>query len=64
MAARRTGGHRAYPRSRGGIIDEEGDPVELAGLSPLARGNRKVLDMVVSSQGPIPARAGESSWSY
>ena len=53
---------RAYPRSRGATLFA---PVGLevpAGLSPLARGNRRLHIVRSSGVGPIPARAGQPWW--
>ena len=50
---------RAYPRSRGGTIDEAMPFPVAKGLSPLARGNRAGVIVDNVSRGPIPARAGE-----
>ena len=51
----------AYPRSRGGtkhgLLVRKG----ILGLSPLARGNRRIWIRCGGSSGPIPARAGEPS---
>jgi len=51
----------AYPRSRGATALQADHVAIVAGLSPLARGNRfqRVLPMMLS--GPIPARAGQPS---
>ena len=54
-------GARAYPRSRGGTTSISTGIAALAGLSPLARGNRRLGDCRPYPQGPIPARAGEPS---
>jgi len=49
----------AYPRSRGGTWPARRAPERSRGLSPLARGNRRLLQKVGHAEGPIPARAGE-----
>ncbi len=50
---------RAYPRSRGGtaVLRVGGSPDQ--GLSPLARGNRRLCSGARRPARPIPARAGE-----
>ena len=50
---------RAYPRSRGGTANLPRVFDLLAGLSPLARGNRRNEVVACPGVGPIPARAGE-----
>ena len=50
---------RAYPRSRGGTPLLTGVNFGARGLSPLARGNLKRIDLAGYNRGPIPARAGE-----
>ena len=50
---------RAYPRSRGATDLRAKFPVARLGLSPLARGNPKLLVYLASPLGPIPARAGQ-----
>ena len=56
-------GHRspagAYPRSRGGTINDTRWLGPHLGLSPLARGNHPSTGCQLRSAGPIPARAGE-----
>ena len=49
----------AYPRSRGGTVKGKEQGSVVAGLSPLARGNRVDLLDEITGQRPIPARAGE-----
>ncbi len=49
----------AYPRSRGGTSPTLSAASAVLGLSPLARGNPMVSDVVDVALGPIPARAGE-----
>ena len=50
---------RAYPRSRGATSAAAASANAGTGLSPLARGNHKLLADVEASWGPIPARAGQ-----
>ena len=52
-------GRRAYPRSRGGTVIADWTVSCAAGLSPLARGNRRHPEALALQLGPIPARAGE-----
>ncbi len=49
----------AYPRSRGATVVLEVWIDRNVGLSPLARGNRKYREIAMTSEGPIPARAGQ-----
>ncbi len=49
----------AYPRSRGATVFFAPRVSHPPGLSPLARGNRWLTLSPASSQGPIPARAGQ-----
>jgi hypothetical protein len=56
LDAKRAG---AYPRSRGGTSATDSSTNLQWGLSPLARGNRRAQPLPYTSQGPIPARAGE-----
>ncbi len=49
----------AYPRSRGETRPDARAPLELVGLSPLARGNPQQPGAHRSGWGPIPARAGK-----
>ena len=49
----------AYPRSRGGTLEESARIGALRGLSPLARGNPGHHRAELIYAGPIPARAGE-----
>ena len=55
----RTTAARDYPRSCGGTPRGAASPEEVAGLSPLVRGNRRVARRAVRGPGTIPARAGE-----
>ena len=50
---------RAYPRSRGGTVEELPPLLAVGGLSPLARGNQRYQGRSAKRGGPIPARAGE-----
>ena len=50
---------RAYPRSRGATRPARSRSHADSGLSPLARGNRLMLDSEAINRGPIPARAGQ-----
>ena len=50
---------RAYPRSRGGTLQQRLQVDKAQGLSPLARGNRHHAGLQQRGHGPIPARAGE-----
>ncbi len=52
--------NRAYPRSRGGILQRQYQQRLEQGLSPLARGNPDDPIKRFPESGPIPARAGES----
>ena len=52
--------NRAYPRSRGGNMRTNDTPSRQRGLSPLMRGKRWFGAASTSSQGPIPAHAGET----
>ena len=49
----------AYPRGRGGAVDDEARTVELAGLSPRTRGSHIEARPPRLWPGPIPADAGE-----
>ncbi len=53
------GGQGVYPRSRGGTYPKNSTPLPCRGLSPLARGNRRVSADFWAFTGSIPARAGE-----
>ncbi len=48
-----------YPRSHGGTVGGARFEVEIRGLSPLARGNRRDAEQARSTGGSIPARTGE-----
>ena len=54
---------RADPRSRGGTRSILLVRTLIAGLSPLARGNRGAVQQQGAACGPIPARAGEPASS-
>ena len=54
---------RAYPRSRGGTFESSASRLTRAGLSPLTRGNRLAVWAGGAGTGPIPAHAGEPSWT-
>ena len=53
----------AYPRSRGGTQARGVLMTVDQGLSPLTRGNLRHLTRITVVTGPIPAHAGEPSWS-
>ena len=55
---------RDYPRSRGGTNSEQSKSRRLPGLSPLARGNLYAKKIQLTSQGTIPARAGEPNAGF
>ena len=59
LARRQSASCRAYPRSRGGTRRRRHCLWGRRGLSPLARGNPILRAAIISSRGPIPARAGE-----
>ena len=50
---------RDYPRSCGGTPRGAASREEVAGLSPLVRGNPRIYSQPLESRGTIPARAGE-----
>ncbi len=50
---------RAYPRSRGATPLRRSCHHWRQGLSPLARGNPLLIQLVPREKGPIPARAGQ-----
>ena len=50
---------RAYPRSHGATPRLPTDPVDVMGLSPLARGNLVGEPLHYPAGGPIPARTGQ-----
>ena len=52
-------GSRAYPRTSGATFARVRIPVPREGLSPHERGNQVRTSQVRTSQGPIPARAGQ-----
>ena len=56
---RRSGNHRAYPRSRGATSALPAISAAVSGLSPLARGNLRHRMALRRAVGPIPARAGQ-----
>ena len=53
---------RAYPRSRGATSLRLTCNAKRWGLSPLARGNRRMAPTTYYPLGPIPARAGQPKW--
>ena len=55
--------HGAYPRLRGATAAFAHLPVVAAGLSPLARGNRFHRLNTCGPERPIPACAGQPTWS-
>ena len=70
MCSRRDSPSGAYPRSRGGTLGRRLRRLLAQGLSPLTRGNRRVVVEIQPVLGPIPAHAGEptvsgksASWS-
>ena len=54
---------RAYPRSHGGTAWQAIKTQVFPGLSPFARGNRRIKMRVFNGWGPIPVRTGEPGTS-
>ena len=59
--ARRAASTRAYPRECGGAQRSVLHEPRAMGLSPRVRGSRQLSSTLTTSQGPIPASAGEPS---